>query len=257
MSLGIVIPAFRPDIERLSAYVKALEDRLSPVTIQIEVDDPSPKTVDQLTDLPAEVNVVAYRRGKGRAITQGFERLDTDVVAFADADGSTTPGSLERIIEPVRAGEGDLSVGSRRHPDAKVRGHQTFGRRRLGDVFAWLARQLVDAQLYDYQCGAKALARDTWKSVREQLREPGFAWDIELIALVAAAGRRITEVPVEWEDQPGSTVAPVRDGVRMLRGLVVAHHRAEVKAGTTVHRLLANRRRRPPAIVDQAGTEES
>jgi Glycosyltransferases, probably involved in cell wall biogenesis len=256
MHLGIVIPAFRPDIERLAAYVRALKDRLSPVTIRIEIDEPLPETVDQLTDIPAEVSAVAHRRGKGRAITQGFERLDTDVLAFADADGSTTPESLDRVIEPVTAGEVDLSVGSRRHPDARVRGHQTLGRRHLGDVFAWLARHLVEAQLYDYQCGAKALAHDTWKTVREQLREPGFAWDIELIALTAASGRRVIEVPVEWKDQPGTTVAPVRDGARMLRGLVVAHHRAEVKAGATVHRLLANSRRRPPAIIDQVGTEE-
>jgi len=66
--------------------------------------------------------------------------------------------------------------------------------------------------------------------------------------VTAALDRRITEVPVAWEDQPGSTVAPVSDGLRLLGGLFRARHRAQLARGSRLHRLLASRDRSPPLV---------
>ncbi|SEO41255.1 Glycosyl transferase family 2 [Halogranum amylolyticum] len=254
-TVGVVIPAYRPDVALLGKYVRALTDRLSPDVVRIELDAATADVVEALADLPAEVNAVRYRRGKGTAITAGFEALDTDVLAFADADGSTPADSIADVLAPVLDGEADLSVGSRRHPDATVASHQTFARRYLGDGFAWLARQLLDAKLYDYQCGAKATTRETWRAVRHHLYEPGFAWDIELVAVAAALGARITEVPVVWEDQPGSTVSPVRTTLRLGRGLLIARHRAKLLADDDLHTLLESRRNGPQSLVDRLAAE--
>lgn len=224
-SLGVVVPAYRPDVDVLRTYVGALDERLDPAAIRVELDDPD-DAVGDLADLPATVNRVRARRGKGGAITFGFERLDTDLLAFADADGSTPAGSVSSVVAPLLAGEADLAVGSRRHPDADVRGHQTFARRHLGDVFAWVARRLLEADLYDFQCGAKAITRDAWRDVRAHLYEPGFAWDVELVAVAGALDRRIVEVPVTWKDMPDSTVSPVRTAVELSRALVRTRYRA-------------------------------
>lgn len=237
-SLGIAVPAFRPDVERLGRYVRAIDDRLDPETLRIELDDPEAGVADALADLPATVNAVPHRRGKGAAITAGFDALETDVLAFADADGATPAESLAAVVAPVVDDEADLAVGSRRHPDSDVSGHQGVVRRILGDGFAWLARRMLDAKLYDYQCGAKALSAELWVPIREEIYEPGFAWDIELVALVAAHGGRVHEVPIAWEDKPGSTVDPVADTLRMFRGLALARHRARAVQGSTLHRAL-------------------
>lgn len=221
------MPAFRPDVQRLQAYVRAIEEAISPEAIRIELDDPEPGVRETLEALPATVHAAPCRRGKGTAITAGFEALPTDVLAFADADGATTIESLANVIGTIENGEADLAVGSRRHPEATVRSHQTIARRRLGDGFAWLARQLLPVRLYDYQCGAKALSAETWTEVRRHVTTPGFAWDIELIALVGAHDRRIREVPVVWEDQPGSTVSTARTGVTLVRELFRARARAK------------------------------
>jgi glycosyltransferase involved in cell wall biosynthesis len=226
--VGVVVPAYRPDVARLTRYVEALVERLDPAAVRVELDAPTEETRDALTSLPPRVtvNAVPNRRGKGAAVTAGFEALETEVLAFADADGSTPAESLAAVLAPVRDGEADLAVGSRRHPEATVASHQTLARRFLGDGFAWLARRLLDVQLYDYQCGAKALTAETWAAVRDHVHEPGFAWDIELVALTGALGRRVVEVPVRWEDQPGSTVSPVGTALRLARSLLTARRRA-------------------------------
>jgi hypothetical protein len=250
-SVGVVVPAFRPDVDQLRAYVAAIEDALSPAAVVVELDDPREGVPANLADLPAEIETVPYRRGKGAAITAGFERLETDVYAFVDADGSTPVHSLERILDLVTAHGADLAVGSRRHPDATVTSHQTFARRFLGDGFAWLAGRLLAVDLYDYQCGAKAITADAWERVRRHIYEPGFAWDVELVAIAGALEQDVVEVPIEWEDRPGSTVSPVRTSVALMRALLAARHRAKRLSDSRLHTAIAARREQPTALVEQ------
>jgi len=249
--VGLVVPAYRPDVDRLSAYIRDLDEHLAPATIRVELDAPRAGVAEALAEGPATVNTVPYRRGKGAAVTAGFEALETDVLAFVDADGATPESSLADVVEPVRAGRADLSVGSRRHPDATVAAHQTFGRRYLGDAFAWIARRLLSVPLYDYQCGAKAITAQGWADVRKHLYEPGFAWDVELIAITGAVDLRVTEVPVEWHDRPGSTVSPVRDSLRLGTALLTARHRAEQIKDSRLHTAIAQRREEASALVEQ------
>lgn len=250
-STGVVVPAFRPDADLLVEYVDDLVEGLDPERILVELDDPDPATLERLRDAPADVETVPYRRGKGSAITAGFEALDTEVLAFADADGATPVGELERILDPIARGDVHLSTGSRRHPDAKVSEHQTTSRRFLGDGFAWVARRLLDVDLYDYQCGAKAITSEAWSDVRSHIYASGFAWDIELVAVAGALGYDVAEVPIEWHDKPGSTVSTVRTPLAMARGLLVARHRAKQLQDSRIHRAIANQRSETTALVDE------
>lgn len=236
-SLGIVIPAFRPDVERLTTYLRDLDAELDPEVIRVEIDDPSAGVTRAVSaaDLPSvAVNAVPYRRGKGAAITAGFETLSTDRLAFADADGSTPASEFVRVVEGLR--DADVAAGSRRHPDSTVVGNRTLVRRLLGDGFAWFARQSLDSALYDYQCGAKALTADAWGTVRHHLYEPGFAWDLELIAVAGALGLSVREVPIVWEDRPGSTVDPIKTTLSMAKALVVTRRRAKHLTGDPFYR---------------------
>ncbi len=176
------------------------------------------------------------------------------MLAFADADGSVPADSMVDVVAPVLGGEAALAVGSRRHPAATVRSHQTRVRRRLGDVFAALARRLLAVRLYDYQCGAKALSADAWRQVRAHLYEPGFAWDVELVAMTAALDRPVVEVPIVWgEDRPGSTVSPVRSSLAFGRTLLAARHRAKLLADDPLHVAIDRYRQARPALVDRPG----
>jgi len=250
-SLGVVVPAYRPDVDRLANYVRAIEETLDPAAIRIELDAPAPRVAERLGELPATVAVANARRGKGAAITHGFEALSTDVLAFADADGSTSAAALATVVDPVKASEAALAVGSRRHSDSTVTSHQTVARRWLGNAFAFLARLALSVPLYDFQCGAKAIDADAWASVRDHLYEPGFAWDLELIAIADALGHRIEEVPIEWEDQPGSTVSPVGTSLALAKALIVVRHRARRLDDHLLHAAIETYRDEGPALIDR------
>ncbi|GAA0656183.1 glycosyltransferase [Salarchaeum japonicum] len=219
MTVGLVLPAYEPDTGKLRSYVDALLDVLEPAVVRIELDAPGGSSLSFPEYDAVEVNVVGERRGKGLAITQGFESLDTNVLAFADADGSTPADSIADVVRAVD--DADVAVGSRRHPESRIQTHQSVLRRKLGDAFAWGSRVLLPVTLSDYQCGAKALTRDAWHTARDFLYEPGFAWDVELVTVADARGLDIAEVPVEWEDDPRSTV-DTRETVKELARTVIS-----------------------------------
>lgn len=225
-TVGIVIPAYKPDVSRLVSYASSLLHSVDSVEVHIELDDPTGDVDLSTTSLPAaiSVNTESRRRGKGAAITHGFETLDTEYLAFTDADGSTPVESVRDVISGLSSA--DLCVGSRRHPDAVIEAHQTVFRRFLGDGFAWSARRLLGVQLSDYQCGVKAITRDAWRKIRAHLYQPGFAWDLELVAMAHAFGYDITEVPITWHDNAGSTVNPVTTTLELGRTLLQLRFRS-------------------------------
>lgn len=247
--VGIVIPAYQPDLETLLEYVEALRETVDPTTILVELDAPAPEVPTRLRDAGLAVHVAQERRGKGAAITHGFESLETDVLAFVDADGSTTPPAMAAVIEALE--DAAIAVGSRRHPEATIGSHQSLVRRRFGDVFAWIARQLLAVDLYDVQCGAKAMRREAWQQLRSHVYEAGFAWDIEVLAVADALDIDVIEVPITWVDDPRSTVDPIWTTLDMLRALVVVRHRTKVLRGSWIHSL-ARRYSTEPLVVTHA-----
>jgi len=224
-TIGLVIPAYKPNVDRLAGYLESIRETGVVDVLHVELDDPTDSTPE--IGVADSVNRVTERRGKGAAITTGFDTLSTDVLAFADADGATAAPSLVDVIEPIRDGPVDITVGSRRHPDATVMSHQTVLRRRMGDIFAWLARQLLAVPLYDYQCGAKAVDANQWAEIRTHIHETGFAWDLEFIAVADALGNDIEEVPITWDDSSDSTVDPIRTPIEMA--VAMARIRRRVK----------------------------
>lgn len=215
-SIGIVLPAYNPDPQAVRDYALQIRHAIDPAVIRIELDDPDLRDRRRVQIPSAEVNTVRKRRGKGAAISDGLDALDTDILVFADSDGSTSVRSLENVIDSVAAGNADLAVGSRRHPGALVVDSQSTVRRTLGDLFAWFARLILPISLYDYQCGAKAIDGDRWSVIRDDIYESGFGWDIGLIAAAAAHGLTVHEVPIQWEDRPESTVSPLETSIELV-----------------------------------------
>jgi len=233
--IGVVLPAYDPEIETLVTYIESIQDTIDPATTRIEIDDPDESHVSKLEGIADEVKISERRRGKGAAVMAGFDGLETDVLVFADADGSIPADSLEDIVRQVDTREYDVSIGSRRHPSSNIISHQTVVRRTLGDVFAFAAKKMLPTECRDYQCGAKAVRAEAWGAVGHHCYEPGFAWDLEFVSVAGSLGYRIAEVPIEWEDHPDSKVNPISTSFELASALVNVKRRTDAIAESPRH----------------------
>ncbi len=86
----------------------------------------------------------------------------------------------------------------------------------------------------DAQCGFKAISASAARALLPGVEDGGWFFDTELIVAAQRAGRRVLEIPVDWVDDPDSSVALVRTAVEDLKG---------------VARLVRTRRRPSVAVV--------
>jgi dolichyl-phosphate beta-glucosyltransferase len=159
-------------------------------------------------------------RGKGAAVRHGVQWAVGYLQLFADADGATPINELARL-EKALADGGDVAIGSRtlaaRSPDFSVQA--SLFRSVLGFLFNAAAQQIGFRGISDTQCGFKLFRKVVAQELFAYPSIDGFGFDLEILYLAQQRGYRITEVPVNWSDQPGSKVRVFRDGFAMLQDL--------------------------------------
>jgi dolichyl-phosphate beta-glucosyltransferase len=162
------------------------------------------------------------RQGKGAAVRRGMKAAVGRLQLFTDADGATPIQELARLEQALAEGA-DLAIGSRalasRLPDyaIKARLHRTL----LGNLFNAIVQRSGLRGIADTQCGFKLFRRTVAQDLFGVSAIDGYGFDLELLYVARQRGYHIAEIPVNWSDQPGSKVHPLRDGVAMLRELAL------------------------------------
>jgi len=232
MELSIVIPAYNEahrlpgNLPKLLAYLDGLAlaggyEVL--VVAEPSEDDTVARCRAAVADRP-EVLVVAndVKRGKGYAVRVGMLRSTGEVAFFMDADLSTPLASIATFLEHFRAHPNSaVLIGNRRHPKSVIGVHQGFVRRKLSDAFNLVVQALILPGCADTQCGFKAFRNDATREIFSRQHLDGFSFDLELLLLAQRLGFVVEDLPVDWCDEPASTLRPVRDGLKMLRDIFV------------------------------------
>lgn len=193
-------------------------------------DDTAGRLAEIAAARPDRVRVLSLQPngGKAEAVRRGMRQaLDAGAVTvgYLDADLSTPPRELERIAAALDRPGVEVAMGSR----VALLGtdiERSAVRHYLGRVFASLASLILQARIYDTQCGAK-LFRAT-PALAAALSQPfisRWAFDIELLGRMLAGGggvgplplSAIVEVPLDtWHDIKGSKLTPVAMGRTLL-----------------------------------------
>ena len=220
--IEIVVPA-RNEARRLPAGLAALCQKAATLPLRTSVlvvdSASSDGTGDLVRDWPAGPVPVRLLRcpspGKGLAVRAGLLATQAPFVGFCDADMATDLSALDTVVGLLTAGKA-LVVGSRALAESVVVVRHSAIRRGGAAVYRGLARQVVPGAT-DTQCGFKFFSGPLARAAAQGLRTAGFSFDIELIAICQRLGATVTEIPVRWQDMPGSTFSVPRHGGAALR----------------------------------------
>ncbi len=219
--LEILIPS-RNEAERLPhtliRTIEYLEAQIYSSSLVV-VDNGS---IDQTVDLVRRVRsrrvpvtvIGCARPGKGAAVRRGIQTSRARFVGYMDADLATPIETLDTVV-PLLASGSQAVVGSRRIDGAVFAERQPFLRLAGGIAFRVAASRVLRG-IADTQCGFKFFSGDLARAVAGQLSIDGFAFDVELLSAVVQRGATVTEVPVVWTDQKGSSLRPGTDGARAI-----------------------------------------
>jgi glycosyltransferase involved in cell wall biosynthesis len=217
-SVAVLIPCL--DEERGIADVVAEFRRELPEARILVIDNGS---TDATAKLASQAGAEVWReprRGKGRAITTAFARLEEDVVIMVDGDGSYPAGGGRLLLAEYLKDPADMITGLRT-PGSAAAVFRPF-HRLGGAAFAWVFRLVFHYAPGDLFSGLRLFSKRFYKNVPILFR--GFELETELTVQAVEKGFRLSEVAVPFRERAegsNSKLRTVRDGFRIFRLLFV------------------------------------
>lgn len=138
-------------------------------------------------------------RGKGRAIKIVWDQSEADILVFMDIDMSVQPVFLPTLINPILKQGADLVIGSRFLKDSSL--ERSLKREIFSRSYIYLSRLFLGHKLSDVQCGFKAIKKDLYQRIRQNLHDNEWFLDTEIVVFSNLLEAKIVEVPVSWRER--------------------------------------------------------
>jgi glycosyltransferase involved in cell wall biosynthesis len=217
MFLSLIIPAYDEEarlgktLREVCAYLHAQPGACELIVVDDGSHDATARVAEEaFAAYAGQVSTKLIRlrpnAGKGYAVRAGLLAAHAPIALFSDADLSTPITETPKLTGPIRAGQYDVVFGSRAVDRRLVGVHQPFLREQSGRFFNLMVRLATGLPFHDTQCGFKAFRMDVCRPLIEACVIDRFGFDVELLYVAYAAGLRLKEWPVRWNDVAGSKV---------------------------------------------------
>jgi dolichyl-phosphate beta-glucosyltransferase len=225
--LSVIIPAYNeesrigPTVRDIVGFCRAGRRAFEVILVDDGSRDGTTAVARVLSEAFPELRVIrlAANHGKGYAVRTGVVNAIGRLVLFADADGATPIGEIERLESALESGV-DIAVGSRALRDTDVQVQAKLYRHLMGRTFHLLVEWLADGGVKDTQCGFKLFRSTVAQDLFSRMRMNGFSFDVEVLVMARRKGYRVAEIPVNWTHRPGSKVRLTLDSLQMAADLV-------------------------------------
>jgi dolichol-phosphate hexosyltransferase len=156
--------------------------------------------------------MVQSARGKGNALIEAFNTINSPYILMLDGDGTYSPRDAEIMLAPLTEGY-DQVVGNRLIPENQ----QAFSRLNLfGNQFINRLFKLAQGKyLSDILSGYRAFTSESIKQLH--LKETGFEIETEISAEAVRNDQKIKIVPIRYFKRPGTNTKlnPFHDGLKI------------------------------------------
>jgi glycosyltransferase involved in cell wall biosynthesis len=172
---------------------------------------------------PGKIDFVDFKEpGRGQALKAYWLESSADIITYMDIDLAVSLDSLLFLVQPIINHEDDLVIGSRLMPDSKI--SRSFLRELSSQSYNFLSRVILGHNFSDMQCGFKAIRTSTFKKIAQNLEEPKWFFDTELIIFAKTLGYVVKEIPVDWSenryDERKSKVNLLKDSLKFTINLI-------------------------------------
>jgi glycosyltransferase involved in cell wall biosynthesis len=158
------------------------------------------------------------RKGRGRALKQGWLASQADAMCYMDVDLSTDLASINPLLSGVLEEGYDVAYGSRVSRGSDI--ERSLKREINSRGYLLLIKLLFWTKFADAQCGFKAITHDAAQTLLPQIQDGEWFFDTELLVLAEKSGCRLKEVPVRWVEDADSRVKFPQDIIKMARQLL-------------------------------------
>lgn len=216
--VAVLIPCYNEELT-VGEVIDDFRRVLPGASIYVYDNNSSDRTAQVAREHGAQVRFEP-RQGKGVTVRQMFRDIEADCYLLVDGDGTYPADAAPSLIDPILAGEADMTVGDRlsngSYAQENQRPFHDFG----NNLVRWLIRLMYGYAFHDVMTGYRAFSRVFVRSMPVVSR--GFQLECEISIHAVDKGWRIKEVPIDYRDRPAGSVSKlstVSDGVRVLMAI--------------------------------------
>ena len=182
-----VLPLTLADIPRQIAGVDEVE--------VLVIDDGSNDRTVEVAQRAGVDHIVRLRehRGLAAAFAAGLDaslRLGADIIVNTDADNQYRGSDIERLIQPILAGQADMVVGDRQTDTIP---HFSPLKKLLQRLGSWVVRQASGTRIPDATSGFRAYSREAALSLNVV---SDYTYTLETIIQAGKKGIALAHVPI-------------------------------------------------------------
>lgn len=214
--IAVLLPAYNEEV----TIVKVIEDyrRVLPHADIYVYDNNSKDKTNQLARDAGAIVRFEPRQGKGNVVRSMFREIDADYYIMADADDTYPAEEVEALLQPLRDGLADMTIGDRlsngTYAEENKRGFHGFG----NNLVRLLVNKLYKGNYNDIMTGYRGFNRLFVKNF--PVLSPGFEIETELSIHALDKRFKLVEVPITYKDRPEgseSKLSTFSDGFKVLR----------------------------------------
>ena len=178
------------------------------------IDGNSRDGTGQIAEAEGARVVMQSGKGKGQAMIQAFELIESPYVVMIDGDGTYLAREAPSLLEPILEGRADHVIGNRLEnysPGAFTK--LNIVGNRLINIFFDVA---YGVSLKDILSGYRAFTLDSMREL--ELNKTGFEIETEISVECILKAQRVEEVQITYlpRSEKGATkLNPVKDGFRI------------------------------------------
>ena len=178
------------------------------------IDGHSSDKTRELAESEGANVVVQGGKGKGQALQEAFDIIDSDYILMIDGDGTYLAKDSHAMLAPVLKGSADHVIGNRfaNYEPTAFTHLNLMGNKILNKIFGFAYGQWLN----DILSGYRAFTRNTIKSL--ELNKTGFEVESEITIESVKKDLKIVEVPITYlaRHTKGSTkLNPLKDGFKI------------------------------------------
>ena len=171
---------------------------------------------EQIKNVMLHIIKQEINKGKGAAVSRGFESVTLEFCVIQDADLEYNPTDYEALLQPLISGKADVVFGSRFISNGPRRALY-FWHRVGNKLLTLFSNMATNIDLTDMETCYKMMKTKYAKLL--DIQEPRFGIEPEMTAKLAAMRIRIFEVPISYNGRTYEEGKKItwKDGFSALR----------------------------------------
>ena len=214
--IAVLIPCYNEELT-IEKVIKDFRKELPEADIYVYNNNSKDRT-KEIAIKNGAIVVDEYKQGKGNVVRSQFIDIEADIYVMVDGDDTYPAEFVHQLIEPVRNGQADMTIGDRlsngTYQKENKRPFHEFG----NNLVKKAINVLFDTKLKDIMTGYRVFNKRFVKNM--PVLSPKFEIETEMSLYALDKKYIIKEIPIVYRDRPegsSSKLNTVGDGIKVVK----------------------------------------